>query len=229
MEEFLSPKILSPLSSTLAAFCFTINAYLVWKRKDRSISGIFLFISWLFVPISFLFITLMLIWFYYFPAPLETFKIPIIIYFFFNFGQFFSCLAFLLIKIFREKLKGLIFAFLPLLFLPFLAPPFFKGKVVLNFGEPMIETGYVWQYVYFGVSVVILTIFLTFFLLWREIKEKKIFWQNLSSFYSYYAIIIYLAIVAIRMPLIYPYQFLIQTFYLLILYLNYLSYKEKNL
>ena len=185
MEEFLSPKILSPLSSTLATLCFTVNTYLVWKKKDRSTSGIFLFISWLFVPISFLVITLILIWFYYFPTPLETFKTPIIIYFFFNLGQFFSCLAFLLIKIFREKLKGLIFTFLFLPLLPLLAPPFFRGKVVLNFGEPMIETGYVWQYAYFGVSMVILTIFLIFFLLWREIKEKKISWRNLSSFYSY--------------------------------------------
>lgn len=229
MEDFLSPKILSPLSGVLTTLCFTVNAYLVWKKKDRSMSGIFLFISWLFVPVSFLVITLTLIWFYYFPTPLEAFKIPLIIYFFFNLGQFFSCLAFLLLKIFRESLKGLIFAFLPLLLLPFLAPPFFRGKVVLNFGEPMIETGYVWQYTYFSALVVILTIFLIFFLLWREIKEKKISWQNLSFFYSYYAIIIYLAIVAIRMPLFYPYQFLIQTFYLLILYLNYLSYKEKNL
>jgi hypothetical protein len=80
---------------------------------------------------------------------------------------------------------------------------------------------------YFLGGFIVLLVGFGFFILWQDFKKKKISLEDLSEFYSFYAIIFY---GAISLPFVLYLQtgWILKIFYLLIPYLVYLGYVKRK-
>ncbi len=219
-------------SSPFVIFLHFLSAYLVvFKKKKLNLGDKIIFAFWCSCGFNIIFYYISIVSFFIFNAPFSFIRIFLLFQYFFSiFLNPFLFFSYLLFKLPYSKKIKLVSFFIFLAVLVFSFSFIIKAaKVEIKNQEPILIFPKLRVLTYILASF--LLVFFYFFLkiIFLDVKNKIISWQNIRPLYFYYSLIVYGAIAMIQIFYFLPgfVQIIIFFTYFLIPYLIYLSRKDE--